>query len=217
MRFCYSRIFLLVLASLSPAIAQSISAGIKAGVRFDDEFSDTNGTLHDESKRYTLGPMVDFRLPLRFSLEFDALYQPVGYTVQNFDFDFVTSRERSSSWEFPIVAKYRLPGFARVGPYAGIGYAPHLVTGSRVDGQIDYDLQGHIIAVSSTKLDTAYDTTHGLVIEGGLRIPVPHFHISPEIRYTRWNNRFLDHQGLHGFGYFSQQDQVEILFGLTWH
>jgi hypothetical protein len=217
MRLFFSGISFLVLASLSPAIAQSISVGLKAGARLGDEFSDTNGTLHDESKRYTLGPMVDLKLPFRFSLELDALYRPVGYTVQNFDFNFFTSRERSSSWEFPIVAKYRLPGALRIAPYVGVGYAPRVVYGSRVDGQIDYDLQGHIIRVSSTKSDTTYDATHGMVIEGGVTIPVSHLHISPEIRYTRWNSPFLDHQGSHGFGYFSQQDQVELLFGLTWH
>jgi len=217
MRLFFSGISFLVLASLSPAIAQSVSVGIKAGARLGDEFSDTSVTLHDESKRYTFGPMVDLKLPLRLSLELDALYQPVGYNVHNFDFTFVTSRERSNSWQFPIVAKYRLPGVLRIAPYVGVGYAPRLVYGSRVDGQINYDLQGHITAVSSTKLDTTYDTTHGLVIEGGVTIPVSHFHISPEIRYTRWNSPFLDHQGSHGFGYFSQQDQVELLFGLTWH
>jgi hypothetical protein len=161
--------------------------------------------------------MVDFRLPFRLGIELDALYQPVGYTAQNFDFNFTTSRERSNSWEFPIVGKYRLPGFPRLGPYVGVGYAPRIVYGSRVDGLIAYDLQGHIIAVSSTKLDTNYDTTHGLVIEGGFNIPVSRFHISPEIRYTRWNTPFLNNQGAHGFFYASQQDQVEILFGLTWH
>lgn len=213
----FSRICILLLASLSPAIAQSVSMGLKAGARLGDEFSDTNGTLHDESKRYTLGPMVELKLPVRFSLEVDALYQPVGYNVHNFDFNFSTSRERSSSWQFPIVAKYRLPGVLRIAPYVGVGYAPRVVYGSRVDGQINYDLQGHITAVSSTKLDTTYDTTHGLVIAGGATVPVSRFHISPEIRYTRWNRPFLDHEGSHGFGYFSQQHQVELLFGLTWH
>lgn len=216
MQLSFPGISFLVLASLSPTIAQSVSVGLKAGARLGDEFSDTNGTLHDESKRYTFGPMAELKLPLRFSLEVDALYQPVGYNVHNFDFNFFTSRERSSSWQFPIVAKYRLPDVLRIAPYVGVGYAPRVVYGSLVDGQINYDLQGHITAVSSTKLDTTYDTTHGLVIEGGLKIPVSHFHISPEIRYTRWNQPFLDHEGSHGFGYFSQQDQVEVLFGLTW-
>jgi hypothetical protein len=217
MRLGLARISLLLFASLFPAMAQPFSVGIKAGARLGDEFTSTGRALSDESKRYTFGPMVDLKLPLRFSLEFDALYQPVGYTVQNFDFSFFTSRERSNSWEFPIIAKYRLPGAVRAAPYVGVGYAPRIVNGSRVDGLIQYDLQDHIVAVSSTKLDTNYDTTHGLVIEGGFKIPVSHFHISPEIRYTRWNKRFLDHEGAHGFGYFSQQDQVEVLFGLTWH
>ncbi len=142
-RFSFSGASLLVLASLSPAIAQSLSVGIKAGARLSDEFNGSFGTISDESKRYTVGPMVDVRLPLRLGIEFDALYQPVGYTVQNFDFDFFSSRERSNSWEFPIIAKYRLPGFARVGPHVGVGYAPRIVQGSRVDGQIQYD-QGAI-------------------------------------------------------------------------
>ena len=206
---------LLLLASLSPGIAQSVSVGLKAGARLSDAFGGSSGAVSDESKRYTVGPMVDVRLPFRLGIEFDALYQPVGYTVQNFDFNFFTRRERSNSWEFPIIAKYRLPG--RVGPYVGVGYAPRVVSGSRVDGQIDYDLQGHIVAVSSTKLDTNYDTTHGLVIGGGFKIPVSHFHVSPEIRYTRWNKPFLNVGGSHGFGYSSQQNQVELLFGLTWH
>jgi hypothetical protein len=206
-----------VLASLSPILAQSLSVGIKAGVRLGDEFSGSFGAISDESKRYTVGPMLDLRLPLRLGIEFDVLYQPVGYTAQNFDFDFFTSRERSNSWEFPVIAKYRLPGFARAAPYVGIGYAPRVVYGSRVDGVIEYDQRGNIIAVSSTKLDTNFDTTHGLVIEGGFKLPVSRFHIAPEIRYTRWNKSFLNLGGLHGFGYSSQQDQVEVLFGLTWH
>ena len=217
MQFCFARIAFLLVASLSLAFSQSLSVGLKVGARLGDEFASTPEALHDESKRYTVGPMVDVRLPFRLGIEFDALYQPVGYTVQNFDFDFFTSRERSNSWEFPIIAKYRLPGAVRAAPYVGVGYAPRVVYGSRVDGVIEYDLQGRIIAVSSTKLDTNYDTTHGLVIEGGFKIPVSHFHISPEIRYTRWNKPFLNVGGLHGFGYSSQQDQVEVLFGLTWH
>ena len=212
-----SGVCFLVLTSLSPAFAQSLSVGVKAGLRLSEEFDGSGGGIHDESKRYTLGPMVDVRLPLRFGVEFDALYSPIGYSVQNFDFNFFHRRERSTSWVFPIIAKYRLPGAAGVAPYVGVGYAPRVVPGSGVDGFINYDLAGHITSVSSTKFDTNYDTTHGLVIEGGLGIPVSRFRIAPEIRYTRWNKPFLDAAGSHGFFYMSQQNQVEMLFGFTWH
>ena len=216
MRLCVSSISVL-LAAVTPAISQSLSVGIKAGLRLSEEFTGSLGAISDESKRYTVGPMVDLRLPLRLGIEFDALYQPEGYTVQNFDFNFFTSRERTNSWEFPIIAKYRLLSAAGVSPYVGVGYATRIVHGSRVDGQINYDLKGNIISVSSTKLGTNYDTTHGLVIEGGFKLPVRLVRISPEIRYTHWNKPFLDFGGAHGFGYSSQQDEVEILVGLTWH
>jgi hypothetical protein len=217
MRLSFHVISLLVLASLSPAIAQSLSVGIKAGLRLNDAFSGSSGAINNESKRYTVGPMLDLQFPLGFGLEFDALYRREGYTVQNFDFNLFTSRERSNSWEFPIIAKYRLPGIARVAPYAGLGYAPQIVHGSRVNGAINYGLMGNIISVSSVKLDTDYDVTHGVVVEGGFNLPTPHVHIAPEIRYTRWNKPFLNVGGLHGFFYSSLRDQIEILVGVTWH
>lgn len=220
MRLSFSRIFLLLIASLSPVIAQSLSVGLKAGVSLREEFSGSLGVIHDESKRYTLGPMVDLRLPLHFALEFDALYRREGYTLQNFDSNFFHSyggRERSNSWKFPIVAKYRLPGAARVEPYIGIGYAPRIVYGSQVDTYVQNDLSGNVISVSSATRDSNYDATHGLVIEGGFNLPVPHFHVSPEIRYTRWHTPFLYVVGSYGDLYFSRRNQVEVLFGLTWH
>ncbi len=209
-----SAVCLLVLVSLSPAIAQSLSVGIKAGARLNRPF---DGYIHDESKRYTLGPMLDWKLPKGFGLEFDALYRPEGYTAQNFDFNFSITRERSNSWEFPIIAKYRFPGFGNATPYVGLGYAPRVVKGSKVYGVIAYDLSGRIISVSSTRFDTDYDTTHGFVMEGGLSIPMSPFRISPEIRYTRWNQPFLRYAASHGYFYGSQQDQIELLFGFTWH
>ncbi|MBZ5631709.1 MAG: porin family protein [Acidobacteriia bacterium] len=220
MRFFFPSLCLLIFASLSPAISQSLSVGIKAGARLGDEFNGSVDTIHDESKRYAVGPMLDLRLPLRLGIELDALYQPLGYTVHTFDFDFfhsLTIRERSSSWYFPIIAKYRLPGAARVAPYVGVGYAPRIVHGSQSVNRITYDvLTGNIRAMSSSKRDTNYDTTHGLVIEGGLHLPVSRLFISPELRYTRWKRPFLNAPDLPGI-YSSQQDQVEILFGLTWH
>jgi hypothetical protein len=218
MRVSASRIAFLVLASLSPAIAQFLSVGVKAGVRIRDEFSSEQNDLNDESKRYTVGPMVDLRLPLRLGIELDALYSPLGYTAQNLGnfFHRNSSRERSNSWEFPIVAKHRLPGAARGAPYVGIGYAPRIVYGTRVDTFVLNDLSGMPMSATSTTRDTDYVTTHGLLIEGGLSLPALHFHVSPEIRYTRWNTRFLTAFGAHA-GYFSRQNQVEVLFGLTWH
>jgi hypothetical protein len=61
MRLFFSGISLLVLASLSPAIAQSVSVGLKAGARLGDEFNDTNGTLFRSSDS-RVEAVLDIRL-----------------------------------------------------------------------------------------------------------------------------------------------------------
>jgi hypothetical protein len=48
---------------------------------------------------YTIGPTVQFGLPLGFRLEADALYPPLGVNLG--------STFSSSQWRFPILARYR--------------------------------------------------------------------------------------------------------------
>ena len=110
--------------------AQWFAVGIKGGLRATDDLTIIRQPGSDESPRYTFGPMLDMRLPLRLGVEFDALYSRFGYTL---DYQHLltvdTIRARANSWEFPIIFKYR-PPFASVHPYVGIGYAPRVVHGS---------------------------------------------------------------------------------------
>ena len=59
------------------AFAQHISVGIKAGVPLTDVVeSESSALLYQaQTKRYTIGPVVDIGLPLGFGVEFGAMYK----------------------------------------------------------------------------------------------------------------------------------------------
>lgn len=118
----------------APISAQLFSYGVKGGIRTIDV---TTGAVSSESKRYIVGPMLDVRLPFGIGVEVDALYQRFGFTsqFQNSGASDIT-RERANAWEFPVIAKYRL-STPLLHPYASIGYAPRIISGSDVSSGAD--------------------------------------------------------------------------------
>src|SRR5713101_3314531 len=106
----------------SAAFAQVWSVGVKGGVPFTGAFSDVTtigSRTFSQSKQYIVGPMVELQLPLGFSAEVDAFYRPLNsafqFTVQQNPFTYA---HNISSWEFPILGKFRLP-FPVVKPKIG--------------------------------------------------------------------------------------------------
>jgi hypothetical protein len=79
-------------------------------------------TISSGSKSFLVGPSIEFLLPRRLSVEADTIYRPVsaaqitsyntGARVRS-DFGFIT-------WEFPVLAKYRL-GYRRFAPFVSAG------------------------------------------------------------------------------------------------
>ncbi len=111
-----TRIFLLLAAGLSVS-AQGISLGVKAGSVLKDSSLNESIFSAVESGRWSGGPTVELRLPYRFSLEADALYQsyqrtssyPLALpTTANGDpVPFIFSSQlHTRSWEVPILLKY---------------------------------------------------------------------------------------------------------------
>ena len=92
-----------------PCAFSGISLGLKTGVRASDDLSGFS-LRSTESKRPTFGPMVDVRLPWRTAVELDVLYRAVGYTstYSSWAGSGIT-RERSNSWEFPLIANIVFP------------------------------------------------------------------------------------------------------------
>src|SRR6185436_16523177 len=101
-----------------------ISVGIKAGVPLTGLLRSDWGCCYEvptQTRRYTIGPVVDIGLPLGFGVEFGALYK--RFDQQSFTVTttgFVTIDEETSypiqqmafisavghSWEFPVAVQY---------------------------------------------------------------------------------------------------------------
>jgi len=216
MRFFEALLFGLFISAT--ACAQNLSIGIKGGARLTDDLQSSGWTV-SESKRYTVGPAVEVNLWRGLGVEFDALYKRVGKSEVGGDFfgDMWWSRDRSNSWEFPILAKYR---FLRrsVSPYVSSGYAFRLIGGSGATNSYccvnPYDPTAAKFTLRSYSTD--YKNSSGLVVSGGMEFQTWHLKLSPEFRYTRWSNRALDAYGSHGYYAESAQNQAEILVGIWW-
>lgn len=127
----------LLLAAASSAFAQRISVGVKAGVplagllRADSQDVRSYGEFPTQTKRYTIGPVVDIGLLLGFGVEFGAMYkrfdqQSLAVTTTGF---VIIDEENSypitqttgisavgQSWEFPVAVQYHFSKSA-IRPY----------------------------------------------------------------------------------------------------
>ena len=214
-----SLIACLALFSVAPveASAQLLDVGVKGGVRGT---SDLNGRslLSGESKRYILGPAVTVNLPLNLGVEVDALFRSFGYSSSSGNFaGFAFIRERSNSWEFPVIGKYRFP-LRSLRPFVGAGVNTRTVSGSRVSSGASLVGLGPEVPFFNLRVDTHYPTTMGLVVTGGLEWKLRHFTIAPELRYQRWSQPFLDQVGGGGsYDLHSNQNEAFLILGLSWH
>jgi hypothetical protein len=120
-----------------------ITFGVKGGVPVTDAFHPGSPSFGFDTKRYTVGPTVEFNIPVGLAVEIDALYKRLS-----FDSNSVTlpsgffARTIANSWEFPLLLKIR-PGVTRhVKPYVapgvnfryltGVDQVTHFFTGSTV-------------------------------------------------------------------------------------
>ena len=160
-----------------------------------------------------VGPTVDIRLPKRFSMEVDALYQRFGFTGYYYAGDsFGTVRERTNSWEFPVILKYRLP-IRLMHPFVGIGYAPRIVNGSGISS----GTTSIVFYYFNQRGTTNYPVTQGVVVSGGVSLGAGHFRFTPEVRYTYWTSQYVSGYGYNPSNGGSNQNEVSVLLGIRWH
>jgi opacity protein-like surface antigen len=163
---------------------QILSIGVKAGLPFTDAFNTfTSGSFRSfsDSKNYIVGPMVELHLPLGLSAEANALYRPLNLTTNG-------SSSNYSSWEFPILAKYRFP-FPLIKPYVEAG--PSFRT---VGGFLGNNL-----------------SNSGFTAGVGIELRLSRLRIGPEIRYTHWGADASAAQAV----FNSNQNQGEFLVGFS--
>lgn len=204
--------FLFSLAAAAfPVSGQSLSIGALGGVRVTNDFG--GYLITSESRPYLVGPMVGFSLPLGFGIEFDALYQRTGYRADLGSCCASTfERERQNVWEFPLLVQYRIPN--RVfKPFVEVGWAPRIGTSGSV---FDIVVNSVVHTSYSIRTNTTWPTTYGVVAGGGVEINFGRLRLTPEVRYTHWNQPAIVLMYPENPNYPSSQNEMNILMGISW-
>lgn len=180
--------FMILLGSLflTPfAQGQPVSIGVKGGVPLTDAFETASGNgsaFFTHTKRYTVGPTIEFHLPARFSIEFDALYSRVGFDSTTTSGPIPsTSNTRANSWQFPILGKFEiLPGPIR--PFIDAGVSIRNISG------VVHSVANAagITSSSGTSPEFHKSTDTGFTFGAGIAFKAGSVRVSPEFRYVRW-------------------------------
>ena len=194
------RLITILLLAGSCSWAQHISVGIAGGVPFTGGIADftTTNALSDEvshsfsnSNEFIIGPTLEIRLPFSLAIEADALYRPISVAT-NVTVGSVTVQSSSnySSWEFPVLGKYRFP-LPIVSPYVEAGPS--------------FRAKGSSIG---------YFSSDGFTLGGGVELKLLRLRIAPEVRYTHWGSDSVPPINASFFAP-SQQNQAEFLVGIS--
>jgi outer membrane protein with beta-barrel domain len=193
----------LLLAAASSAFAQQVSVGIKAGVpltgllRSNQVAAPCCREGSTQTKRYTIGPVVDIRLPLGFGVEFGALYkrfdqQSYTLTTTGFTTDDETSypiQETAGisavghSWEFPVAVQYRFFK-SEIRPYVEGGVSLNRLSNV-------YSLRN--VSINFRQLPFTFAprrgsfTRVGPLFGMGVDVKLHRIHVTPGLRYTHYN------------------------------
>lgn len=170
------------MAAPTAARAEALSFGVRGGIPFGEGLKavEARSISVKGHQRFLLGPTVELRLPLGFGASFDFLYRRLGTEGAA-----AGSTADGGQWEFPFMARYRLPGIV-VRPFLGAGPVFYKVTGLTSSGN-----------------------TAGLAFGAGLDIKIPVINLTPELRYQRrFNDKTIG-------GLAQSLNQVDVLLGIT--
>jgi opacity protein-like surface antigen len=141
------------------------------------------GTPLSESQGYVAGLMTEFEVSRRFSVEADGLYRPLRahFGDRSVPFSVVT-------WQFPLLAKYRVSAGPKFQPFVEAGPS--------------FRLSGNF---------NGYDPSEiGITAGAGIELPLLRsVRIAPAVRYTRWRTDFKSAL------FHTLTNQVELLVGFS--
>ena len=190
----------LLLAAASSAFAQHISVGIKAGVpltgllRTEYEHGRCCESVATQTRRYTIGPVVDIGLPLGFGVEFGALYkrfdqQSYTVTTTGFTTDGYPIQQTAGisavghSWEFPLAVQYRFFKSA-IRPYVEGGVSLNRL--SNVYSFQNVSINFRQLPFTFAPLRGSF-TRVGPLFGMGVDVKLHRVHVTPGLRYTHYN------------------------------
>jgi hypothetical protein len=200
----YMRNLLLFVFGTAAAWGQLVSVGVKAGVPVTKALPyDFTGQSLDTG-RWTLGPTAEVHLPLRISVELDALYH--DYNVHNsLSFNpvglptaLLVFRNHSRLWDIPLLLKYRLTN-EPIRPFVDAGFQL-----TRQSSDYTTACSGDPGSCATVTFLPSYGTSidrAGPAAGAGLEFKLGRLRLAPEARYVRLNK--------------PQTNQVTVLFGVT--
>ena len=179
----------LAFMALMPGFASAgdaVSIGVKGGVPITDALNTARGVssaYFTNTKRYLIGPTVEFHLPARFSIEIDALYKRLGYQYEATG-PTVNASTVANSWEFPVLGKFEIfPGPVRPFIDAGASFR-HLSGIKQIRQTISGVTLNEVEIANPAEFNKENDI--GFVFGAGIAFKMGRVRISPEVRYTRW-------------------------------
>ena len=190
----------LVLTAASSAVAQHISVGIKAGVPLTGLLRSDWGSGYEvptQTRRYTIGPVVDIGLLLGFGVEVGALYkrfdqQSIAVTTTGFTSDDETSvpiqqtagiSAVGQSWEFPIAVQYHFFKSA-IRPYVEGGVSLNRL--SNVYSFQNVSINFRQLPFTFAPLRGSF-TRVGPLFGMGVDVKLHRIHVTPGLRYMPYN------------------------------
>lgn len=184
------------------AAQRRLTVGAEGGLSLTDAMT-SSYIGGDESRRYLVGPSVEFRLPARFAVQAEALYQRVGSSsayqyggtqiqsgvAEQFSISSNVTRVRGNSWQFPLLAKYYFKS-ERSGwqPFVGTGYAFGATWFHSEGTTTTTDSSQKTISTPFT-YDYRGGTSVGAVFTGGVRIQSGRLAFLPQARFNYWGNQ----------------------------
>ena len=172
--------------------AQPVSVGVKVGVPFGDPYGYPTSVPFDVQKaQWTIGPTVEFGLPLGLSIGVDALYQSFSVrgstSISGIDAQITGDAKR---WDLPVYLKYKFGSrwlarpFIAAGAVAGVAWVKEQTL-----------CGGGPCPRTSSNLDLVEGGV-GIVVGGGIEFKAGPIKIAPEVRYTHWQTGILDSRRL---------------------
>jgi len=206
---------LLVFTCISiPAFGQEMSRinfGITAGApvqrvlryqpnQYENLFSLVN-THDDDSFPIVIGPTLTLNITNYVAFETGALYRPIRLNelyIPSFPMPSgpVSPDTREGRWwEFPLLGTVRFPG-RTMRPFTKIGIVPH---------------SERIQAGAFSSRHFRITSTSGFALGGGVEWNGWRIGISPELRYSRWTNRYSN------LGWSATPNRLDVLVGFSIH
>jgi hypothetical protein len=192
----------LLLAVASSAFAQDISVGIKGGVTLTDLAKTGTGDVptSTQTKRYTIGPVVDIGLLLGFGVELGAMYKrfdqqsfsvtTIGYFMIDEEDGYPITQTApisavGHSWEFPLALQYRFSKSA-IRPYLEGGVSFNRLSNVYTVQQTPYPRQPQLPFTIEHMRSSL--TRVGPLFGMGLDVKLHGIHVTPGLRYTQYLN-----------------------------